>query len=90
MPVNSFLNYLYYGEAALKQVRDLKECLAWCELDEFYLLGGELKRLAELRLKESIRDNFHPLSAQSLLDTLAEAHQIGASAVKSICLEKMS
>ena len=52
--VSHFVNYLYYGAQALKSVNSLTECLQLCSYDEYYLLGGLLKQVAELRLKENI------------------------------------
>jgi hypothetical protein len=48
------LKYLYYGH--LPEIRTLDECLQLCAQDEYYMLGGHLKRLAELRLKQNFAD----------------------------------
>lgn len=67
--LTSLVKYLYYGASAIKQVSSVKECLQLCQLDEYYLLSGNLRLLAELRLKE----DFLPLvnnHSSLLLSTL--------------------
>ena len=82
--VGLFIKFLVYGAPAFRQVNPSpEEWLAWCSLDEFYLLGGALKQEVKRAMEEK-------LDRHNVLECLRVAHQTQADALIRLCLDFLS